>query len=249
MTRPYVLLSCAMSIDGYLDRETPCKLTMSNAADFDRVDQLRAESDAIMVGASTVRRDDPHLMVRSEERRLLRLAAGRSCSPIKVTVTATGDLSPEAAFFADEDVEKLVYCPQAIARRIAAKLGSAATVIGIGAQVSMGAVARDLGDRGVRRLMVEGGGHLHTQFIVDELADELQLVIAPFFVGEPGAPRFVEAGRFPWTASRRARLAESRAIADVVLLRYALSDRFDGPSVTAEADAESASAGSLRPRP
>jgi len=126
VTRPYVLLSCAMSIDGYLDRATPCKLAMSNAADFDRVDQLRAESDAIMVGASTVRRDDPHLMVRSEERRLLRLAAGRSCSPIKVTVTATGDLSPHAAFFADEDVEKLVYCPQATARRIAAKLGSAA---------------------------------------------------------------------------------------------------------------------------
>ena len=188
-------------------------------------------------------------MVRSEERRLLRLAAGRSCSPIKVTVTATGDLSPEAAFFADGDVEKLVYCPQASARRIAAKLGDAATVVGVGAQVSMGAVVRDLGDRGVRRLMVEGGGHLHTQFIVDELADELQLVIAPFFVGEPGAPRFVEAGRFPWTASRRARLAETRAIADVVLLRYALSDRFDGRSLPAEADSASASAGSLRTQP
>jgi len=248
VTLPYVLLSCAMSIDGYLDRETPCKLTMSNAADFDRVDQLRAESDAIMVGASTVRRDDPHLMVRSEERRLLRVAAGRSCSPIKVTVTGSGDLSPQAAFFADEDVEKLVYCPQASARRIAAKLGSAATVIGVGAQVSMGAVVRDLGDRGVRRLMVEGGGHLHTQFIVDELAAELQLVIAPFFVGEPGAPRFVEAGRFPWTASRRAQLAETRAIADVVLLRYALSDRFDGRS-PAGSDSAAASAGSLRPQP
>ena len=197
MTRPYVLLSCAMSIDGYLDRETPCKLTMSNAADFDRVDQLRAESDAIMVGASTVRRDDPHLMVRSDERRLLRLAAGRSCSPIKVTVTATGDLSPQAAFFADEDVEKLVYCPQASARRIAAKLGSAATVIGVGAQVSMGAVVRDLGDRGVRRLMVEGGGHLHTQFIVDELADELQLVIAPFFVGESRGAALRRGGPIP----------------------------------------------------
>ena len=249
MTLPYVLLSCAMSIDGYLDREIPCKLTMSNAADFDRVDQLRAESDAIMVGASTVRRDDPHLLVHSEERRLLRLAAGKSCSPIKVTVTATGDVSPEAAFFTDGDVEKLVYCPQASARRIAAKLGSAATVVGVGAEVSMDAVVRDLGDRGVRRLMVEGGGRLHTQFIVDELADELQLVIAPFFVGEARAPRFVEAGRFPWTASRRARLAETRAIADVVLLRYALSHRFDGRSASVDSGPESASAGSLRTPP
>ena len=47
MTRPYVTLSCAMSLDGYLDSAAPGKLAMSNAADFDRVDQLRAESDAI----------------------------------------------------------------------------------------------------------------------------------------------------------------------------------------------------------
>ena len=75
MTRPYVILSCAMSMDGYLDSAAPHKLAMSNPADFDRVDQLRADSDAIMVGASTVRRDDPRLLVRSDERQLVRLAA------------------------------------------------------------------------------------------------------------------------------------------------------------------------------
>jgi 5-amino-6-(5-phosphoribosylamino)uracil reductase len=91
----------------------------------------------------------------------------------------------------------------------------------------MTAVADDLAGRGIRRLMVEGGGRMHTQFLVEDLADELQLVIAPFFVGESQAPRFVGEGRFPWNASRRARLTETRPIADVVLLRYALSDRFD----------------------
>ena len=67
-----------MSLDGYLDSAAPGKLAMSNAADFDRVDQLRADSDAIMVGASTVRRDYPRLLVRSDERRQMRLAAGRA---------------------------------------------------------------------------------------------------------------------------------------------------------------------------
>jgi len=88
-------------------------------------------------------------------------------------------------------------------------------------------VADDLAERGVRRLMIEGGGQVHTQFLIENLVDELQLVIAPFFVGESRAPRFVGAGRFPWTAARRAELAETRRIGDVVLLRYALSDRFD----------------------
>ena len=85
MSRPYVTLSCAMSIDGYLDTETPQRLAMSNAEDFDRVDQLRAASDAIMVGASTVRRDDCRLLVRSEERQHQRLAAGLPFSPVKVS--------------------------------------------------------------------------------------------------------------------------------------------------------------------
>jgi 5-amino-6-(5-phosphoribosylamino)uracil reductase len=87
-------------------------------------------------------------------------------------------------------------------------------------------LSEDLADRGVERLMVEGGGVVHTQFLADDLVDELQLVVAPFFVGDSSAPRFVSDGRFPWNARRRARLAEVRPIGDVVLLRYALSPRF-----------------------
>ncbi|GAA1981199.1 RibD family protein [Microbacterium pumilum] len=226
MNRPYVTLSCAMSLDGFLDSATPRHLAMSNPADFDRVDQLRAESDAIMVGASTVRRDDPRLLVRSEERRLLRRAAGKPYSPTKVTVTGSGDLPPQSSFFTEGDVDKLVYCPDAAAPGIARTLGRSATVVGLGnGCVTMADVVSDLAERGVGRLMVEGGGRLHTQFLTEDLVDELQLVVAPFFVGESRAPRFVEAGHFPWTASRRATLAETRQIGDVVLLRYALSDR------------------------
>lgn len=234
MTRPYVILSCAMSMDGYLDSAAPHKLAMSNPADFDRVDQLRADSDAIMVGASTIRRDDPRLLVRSDERQLLRLAAGKPASPMKVTVTASGDLPPQSAFFAEGDVEKLVYCPRWSAHTIEAELGRVATVVPLGSRVTMMDVLTDLARRGVDRLMVEGGGRLHTQFLVDELVDELQLVVAPFFVGESRAPRFVEAGRFPWTSSHRATLADTRRIGDVVLLRYALSDRFQSDARQSE---------------
>ena len=227
MTRPYVTLSCAMSIDGYLDSEAPRRMAMSNAEDFDRVDQLRADSDAIMVGASTVRRDDPRLLVRSSDRRMKRIAEGRTASPYKVTVTASGDLPAQSSFFTSGDVEKIVYCPRAEHARIASALGASATVIALRDGLTMRDVVRDLGGLGVGRLMVEGGGRLHTQFLREDIADELQLVIAPFFVGESRAPRFVEAGSFPWTATRRARLAETRRIGDVVLLRYALSERFE----------------------
>ena len=244
MSRPYVTLSCAMSMDGYLDSASPRKLAMSCPADFDRVDQLRADSDAIMVGASTVRRDDPRLLVRSEDRQRERLAAGRPRSPMKVTVTATGDVPPDSAFFTAGDVEKVIYCSRSSAGATVERLGALATVVPLdGDCMMMTDVIGDLGERGVERLMVEGGGNVLTQFLVDELADELQLVIAPFFVGESGAPRFVESGRFPWTASRRAVLADTYPIGDVVLLRYALSDRF-----RAAAPGEHRAAGELRAR-
>ena len=87
-------------------------------------------------------------------------------------------------------------------------------------------MSEDLYARGVRRLMVEGGGTVHTQFLTADLADELHLVVAPFFVGDPRGRRFVGDGRFPWNPDRRADLVDVRRLGDVVLLRYALSSRF-----------------------
>jgi 5-amino-6-(5-phosphoribosylamino)uracil reductase len=101
-------------------------------------------------------------------------------------------------------------------------------VVAVCSPVEMRTISEDLAARGVGRLMVEGGGKVHTQFLTCDLADELQLVVAPFFVGDSRAPRFVRDGRFPWNADRRATLAEVRQLGDVVLLRYALSPRFCG---------------------
>ena len=223
--RPYTMLSCSVSLDGYLGDQTP-RLALSNEADFDRVDEVRASCDAIMVGAVTVRTDNPRLLVRSPARREQRTARGLPPSPIKITVTERADLDAHSAFFTAGDVEKLVYTSSPRVPEARARLGPVATVVDGGPGVSMRRLTEDLADRGVDRLMVEGGGVVHTQFLADDLADELQLVVAPFFVGDSSAPRFVSDGRFPWNAGRRATLAEVRQIGDVVLLRYALSSRF-----------------------
>jgi 5-amino-6-(5-phosphoribosylamino)uracil reductase len=224
--RPYILLSCGMSIDGYLGSAAPRRLELSNSADFDRVDAVRASCDAILVGANTVRTDNPRLLVRSQDRRAQRTARGLTPSPIKVTVTERVGLDPAADFFTTGDAEKLVYCARPGLGDARARLGRVATVVDGGARVQMRRLSEDLGARGVERLMVEGGGMVHTQFLTDDLADELQLVVAPFFVGDSRATRFVGDGRFPWNAGRRATLADVRQIGDVVLLRYALSSRF-----------------------
>jgi 5-amino-6-(5-phosphoribosylamino)uracil reductase len=224
--RPYILLSCGMSLDGYLDSATVKRLPLSNDADFDRVDAVRASCDAILVGARTVRNDNPRLLVRSPAHRRERVLRGLGPSPVKVTVTASGNLDPGADFFTTGEIDKIVYCASAVLAATHRRLGQLAVVVDAGQPVEMRRVCEDLSDRGVQRLMVEGGGSIHTQFLTADLADELQLVVAPFFVGDSGARRFVGDGSFPWNPNRRAPLAEVRQIGDVVLLRYALSSRF-----------------------
>jgi len=226
--RPYILLSCGMSIDGYLDSPDITRLRLSNAADFDRVDAVRARCDAILVGAATVRNDNPRLLVRSPDRRAERVARGLPASPLKVTLTRGGDLPATAAFFTTGESEKLVYCPTRTAETTRSRLSPLATVVntGPGRDVDVGTIAEDLSARGIDRLMVEGGGTVLTQFLTADLVDELHLVVAPLFVGDSRAPRLVGDGLFPWNAERRAELAGVRQIGDVVLLRYALSPRF-----------------------
>jgi 5-amino-6-(5-phosphoribosylamino)uracil reductase len=223
--RPYTLLSCCVSIDGYIGNGAS-RLLLSNDADFDRVDAVRASCDAILVGAETVRIDNPRLLVRSPARREERAARGLPPSPMKVTVTRRAQLDAHADFFTAGDTAKLVYCASPLVGAARERLGPAATVVDGGESVEMRTLSCDLATRGVERLMVEGGGNVHTQFLSEDLVDELQLVVAPVFVGDSEAPRFVRDGPFPWNTSRRAALVDARTIGDVVLLRYALSSRF-----------------------
>jgi 5-amino-6-(5-phosphoribosylamino)uracil reductase len=221
--RPVVVLSCATSIDGYLDDTSSRRLVLSTAADLDRVDAVRAGSDAILVGAGTVRADDPRLLVRSAARRERRAALGLPPNPAKVTVTGSGDLDPAAAFFTAGDAERLVYAASPAVAALRDRLGGLADVVDAGPRAELpgllpGLLA-DLARRGVRQLLVEGGAAVHTAFLAAGLVDELHLVVAPFLLGAPGAPRLTGSGRFPAGAGR-AELAEVRPIDDVVLLRY-----------------------------
>jgi 5-amino-6-(5-phosphoribosylamino)uracil reductase len=223
--RPYTVLNCCLSLDGYLDDASTHRLVLSNDADLDRVDALRAASDAILVGATTIRRDNPRLQVRSRARVQERVAAGRPPGPTKVTVTGLAKLDPCASFFSEGPEEKLVYCCTEAFDAAKATLDAVATVVDAGAPVRVGAIVEDLHRRGVRRLLVEGGASVLSQFLLAEVADELQVAVAPFLVGDSAGQRFLQDGYYPWTAHRRARLLETRALDDVVLLRYALSDR------------------------
>jgi riboflavin biosynthesis pyrimidine reductase/pyrimidine deaminase RibD-like protein len=174
--RPHVLASCAVSLDGFLDDATPERLILSGQADLDRVDAERARVDAILVGAGTVRADDPRLLVRSPERRAGRRACGQAPSPLRVVLAGT-PLDPAARVLTEPGAGTV-------------------TLSGEPAEI-----LDDLAARGVVRLMVEGGAGVLAAFLTAGVVDELQLVVAPRLVGDgvrftgaPGAvPHLVEA--------------------------------------------------------
>lgn len=217
MAHPYVLLSAAVSLDGFLDDTGPERLLLSGPEDFDRVDEVRASSDAILIGAGTLRTDNPRLLVNSAERRAARVAAGLPEYPLKVTVSGSGDLDPAAAFWHTGGA-KTVYTTDRGAQRLRGVLPAEVEVVAFGEEVEWRAVLAHLGDvKGIRRLMVEGGGRVHTQLLRQGLADELQLAVAPLFVGETKAPRMFGPGGYP---PGRMLLLEARPVGDVVLMRH-----------------------------
>ena len=115
-----------------------------------------------------------------------------------------------------------MYASSPAVAKIREQLADAAVVVDAGDPPSLPGVLADLAAHGVRQLMVEGGSTIHTQFLTAGLADEIHLVIAPFFVGDPTAPRFPGDGAFPHHPGNRMELAEVRQIGDVVLLGYLL---------------------------
>ena len=225
-----------MSADGRIDDTSPVRLLLSGPDDLDRVGELRASATPSW-WARTRWRDNPRLLIRSPRRRAARVAAGRPAHPARVTVTASGDLSPSAWFFAgpepDPDPElaagpggaggqRLVYCASPAVPAAAARLGDRADVIDAGDPLSLPLVLADLMQRDLARVLVEGGSVLIREFLTATLADELYLAVAPFFVGEAAAPPFALPGAYPADSRHPMTLAGVQRLGGVVAMRYLL---------------------------
>lgn len=202
-TRPYIVLSCAISADGCLDDASPDRLILSGPEDLDEVDALRAACDAILVGAGTVRADNPRLRVRDPARVAAREAAGRPPHPLRVVVTSAGNLDPAARIFDGPGPRPLVY-----------------------RGLSLAGVLKDLStERIVDSVLVEGGSRILRDALAGDMADELRLAVAPFFVGDADAPRFALPARYPQGPERPMHLKSVRSLGGVAVLTYRLSDR------------------------
>ncbi len=169
-----ITLSAAVTADGYLDDDSPERLIVSTPEDWEEVHRLRAVHDAILVGAETLRRDDPALLLRNESYRESRRARGLRPDIAKVTLTRSGTLSPAMRFFTEGDAERYVFAATPLP-----ELDATAEVIVADEPITAAWIVTELEKRGIRSLFVEGGAQILRMFLEERQADTLRLAVNP----------------------------------------------------------------------
>jgi 2,5-diamino-6-(ribosylamino)-4(3H)-pyrimidinone 5'-phosphate reductase len=222
MDRPRVYANMAMTADGKITsaaREYP-RLTTG----FDRktMDRLRAEADAVIIGAGTLRADDPPLHVRHPEMREYRRTLGKPDHLLNVVVTASADLDPTSGFFSSGPAAgRIVATVDEIPTDREERLAAVAEVWTCGSgQVDLARLLQRLKERGVESALLEGGGELNWGFVRDDLLDELYVTIAPVLLGGREAPTLLEGEGLRMDDQRRLRLADVLREGDEIYCRY-----------------------------
>ena len=220
----------AMTADGKIDTVERLGARISGTADSARVDRLRAESDAIMVGGRTLHSEDPRLTVRDARLCAEREAAGRPPQPAKVGVSSSigppGDVDalPGAGRFLHDGGGRVVVCTSertSAEGRAWLELEGAQVVVRGDDRVDLAASLSVLADLGIERLMVEGGSTLVAALLEARLVDELQLAVAPLLFGGTTAPTPVGGVGWSRAAAKELRLADVyTSDDDDVVLRY-----------------------------
>ena len=196
--RPHVFVNVAMTADGKIDTIARQGAAISSKADKARVDRLRADSDAILVGGRTLVQEDPKLTVRSPQLRLERRARGLDEHPAKVGVVSVADLKLDGNYMTAGPALRLIYTTDCTPPEQAALLeASGAKVFVIGTEeVDLRRVMESLYEQGIRNLLVEGGGTLIAELFRLSLVDELTVYIAPRIFAGASAPTLADGPGF-----------------------------------------------------
>jgi len=220
--RPYITVNMAMSADGKISSVERRQVGISGPEDRGRIDRLKAESDAVMVGIGTVLADNPSLTVKSGDLREERISAGKAGNPMRIVVDSLGRTPLSADILHKGDGERIIAVSEKAWRKAAARYQGLATVLVAGRdEVDLPLLMARLHEKGVGRLMVEGGGTLVASLFASGLVDEFYTFVGNLVVGGADAPTPVDGrGFLSDNEFVRLRLMDVGEVGEGVLLRW-----------------------------
>jgi 2,5-diamino-6-(ribosylamino)-4(3H)-pyrimidinone 5'-phosphate reductase len=229
--RPYVTVNFAMSADGKLSTAERRQVKISGPADLIRVDQIKAQTDAIMVGIGTILADDPSLTVKSEDLRRWRKSMGRDENPVRVVVDSTGRTPSDASVFRKGQGKRVIGCSKAARPEAIRRLRPFADIIVAGDdKVDLAGLLTGLSGMGVKTLMVEGGGTLLWSLFENLLVDEVFQFIGNVIIGGKGSPTPADgAGFLKELEFTRMELIGATPLDEGVLLHWRVKRELDVP--------------------
>ncbi|MGA1819478.1 MAG: RibD family protein [Thermoplasmatota archaeon] len=198
MERPWVHINCASTLDGKIARPDGSRIRISGPWDKERVHKLRAELGAILVGAGTIIADDPKLIVKEE--------FVKDPPPLtKIVVDGAGRVPPSSRFLrtgggsiilTSDDCDPSWYKTMvrtAGAEDLDIRMVRMPAVEG---RIDMGEALKLLWENGVRKVLVEGGSLIISEFVRTGLFDRFTIYFGPLMIGGHG-PTIMGGGGFP----------------------------------------------------
>ncbi|NWF63158.1 MAG: dihydrofolate reductase family protein [Chloroflexi bacterium] len=194
MNRPYTFINVAMTADGKIDTFERKGAAISSQRDKGRVDELRAASDAVLVGGRTLLEEQPKLTVRSEALREERVRQGRSPNPIKVGVATVANIQKDSDFINAGNAQKVIFTTSQTSINRLEQLRALGVDVYVdeAPRVDLQVMMQTLKKIGVDRLMVEGGGTINFELMRLGLVDELLIYVAPMVFGGAQAPTLAD---------------------------------------------------------
>ena len=221
MERPFTFINSAMSADGKISTKERKQVRISGSVDFDRMDELRATSDAVMVGIGTVLADDPSLTVKSVERRAARKADGREENPVRVVIDSQARTPIDADIFKKGEGTRVIAVSRSAPHERVKALEEMAVVIVAGEdKVALSELVVRLKEMGIDRLMIEGGAGLNGGMLSSGLVDEIYSFVGNLIIGGSSSPTLVDGPGFEEDEIMGLKFVSCERMDDGVLLKW-----------------------------
>lgn len=221
---PFVFINAAMSADGKIATIERRQTRISGDLDFDRVDELKAGSDAVMVGIGTVLSDDPSLTVKSDKRKSERRSRGNDENPVRIVVDSMARTPIDSDIFKKGEGKRIIAVSESAPQEKMEQLSGKAEIITAGKEkVDLNKLLAELKKRGINKVMVEGGATLNWGLVSNGLVDEIYTFIGNIILGGKNAPTLVD-GEGCTGVACRLELMSCEKLEEGMLVRWNVQD-------------------------